>query len=489
MKRVANILARASEPPERLFWYPWGGTNDGYDPTQKDGYDLRDVLTEHSTPAERIHALDRFLEKVAPIPADWVDGRTAAAAKTGGTETNCLDCSSWDELYKSMCVALKVTEGLRSAFACMLSMIASVKLLGDSQLWMKIIGPPSCGKSTLCDAVATNKKYVRMLSVFTGFHSGYKTDREGKEDNSLVPQIDGMAVFIKDGNTLTAHPNKNQILSEGRDLYDGSCSTFYKHGVSRAYAGHRMALGICGTAALKELDSSEFGARQLDIVVMEEIEEQLEEDIMWRAVNRTSRNMLSLSDGTFESRHDPELTRFYQLTGGYISFLRENIEALMAQIEVPEDALRKIMDYARFISYMRARPSLVQDEIAERELGTRLASQMTRLAMSLAVVLNRASVDDEVMVIVRKACIDTSRGKTLDIATELHIRGARGMDTGSLGIKVGETSVKVAKLLLFLQRIKAVENFSPEVKGITMSRNRAWRLTDRFERLYLSVME
>lgn len=486
MKRIAGILSTCGEPPERILWHPWGP--DGYDPEKKDGWDVRDVLTQKATALERVQLVDDFIEKVTPIPADWVEGRTASAAARGGTEVNCLECSSWDELYKSMCIALQVTEGLKAAFICILSSVASVKLLGDSQLWMKIIGPPACGKSTLCDAIATNKKYVRMLSVLTGFHSGYKSDREGKQDNSLIPQIDGMAVIVKDGNTLMTHPNKQQILGEGRDLYDGSCSNWYKHGVSRSYAGHRMSLMICGTASLKELDSSEFGARQLDIVVMEEIDEQLEDDIMWRAVNRTARNMLSLSDGTFESRHDPQLMKFYQLTGGYITFLRENIEALMARVEVSEESMRKIMDYARFISYLRARPSLVQDEIAERELATRLSSQLMRLALSSAVVLNKTKVDKEIMALIRKTCLDTSRGKTLDLAKVIYSSDADGCAISKLAIRIGETAIEVGKLLRFLMRIGAVEHHSPKIKGIVVAGHSRWRFTDRFSRLFESVM-
>jgi len=56
-----------------------------------------------------------------------------------------------------------------------------------------------------------------------------------------------------------------------------------------------------------------------------------------------------------------------------------------------------VLSLGKFVSYMRARPSDRQDELAEREFAARLVSQFARLAAFLCVVMNRTSVDDEVM--------------------------------------------------------------------------------------------
>jgi len=294
-------------------------------------------------------------------------------------------------------------------------------------------------------------------------------------------------LITKDGDTLLQSPNLSQILSEGRDLYDGTSRTHYRNAMGRDYTNVKMTWLLCGTNSLRSIDDSELGERFLDCVIMESIDEDLEDEILWRVVNRAQRNMAVDADGDL---YAPEQMYAMQLTGGYVTHLRENAPTLLGKVQTNPEILDYIAKLGKFVAYMRARPSKMQDESAERELATRLVGQHLRLANCLAGVLNRESLDGEVMRRVKQVSLDTSRGVTLDIVRCLHnkvVGPRRGQEAGSICLATSLSSYKVKTLLRFLARIGVVEQTrTRRVKGIVASSK--WRLTKRMQQLYTGTM-
>jgi hypothetical protein len=482
-RRVAEILARGTERPKSIRYLAWG--EEGWAPGLPDGCDVRDLLTADGSAGGRTAALKEILANVEPIPEAWVPGRTAEAAAAGEPDLDLITCDSWPVLMGGWRRAMKMTEGLTASLACMLATVTSTKIVGD-QLWMKIIGPPSCGKSVLCEALSVNTQYVTSKSTIRGFHSGYKSDKEGKEDNSLIPKIRDKTLVTKDGDTLLQAPNRAQILAEARDLYDCTSRTHYRHGIDRNYMGVRMTWLLCGTESLRQLDSTELGERFLDCVVVDEMDDELEDEIGWRVANRVDREMAFEADGKAETREGPEMVHAKRLTGGYISYLRRNARDLLEQVRAPEQALRRCQRLAKFVSFMRARPSKAQEEKAQRELSFRLISQVVRLAKCLAVVLNRKELDEDVLRIVTKVATDTARGRTLELVRNLARAGYAGAETRQLALWTNETEDKERQMLRFLRKIGAVELFTRQLSA-GLSGSPRWRLAPKMARLYSEV--
>jgi hypothetical protein len=71
MKRAAGILGLAKSKPSRLLYLHWG--DKGYDESRPSGYDVRDVLTASDDPAERVAALQGLLNRVQPVPPQWLE--------------------------------------------------------------------------------------------------------------------------------------------------------------------------------------------------------------------------------------------------------------------------------------------------------------------------------------------------------------------------------------------------------------------------------
>jgi len=491
MKRVANILMKSEGRPEQILAVQWGGLDKDHEPELPHGFDVLDQLIEEGSALEdRLVGLGRLIGRIHWIPSFWLEGRTEAARSSGGTQAELLPCDRYEDLIVAWSKAMRWTEGLDRGLSVMLSCIVSVRSIGD-QLWVKIIGPASCGKSTLCEAISTNEQYVLAKSTIRGFHSG-STDQN--EDNSLLCQLADKTLVTKDGDTLLQQPNLGQILAEARDVYDTTSRASYRiRRASRDYVGLRMTWILCGTASLRKLDSSELGERFLDCVLMDGIDEELEDEVLYRVADRTARNMAIEAGDASTGQTDPDLCKAMQLTGGYINYLRANCNELFSSLEIPPNMMAQCVRLGKYVAYLRARPSTSQDEKAEREFAARLVSQFVRLASCLCVVMNKKVMDEEVLRRVRRTAMDTARGITLNIATELFKRRnpkegqKEGAEVRTLMAITDLTEQKTRQFLIFLKQIGVCEVFTPTLNGVRGTPR--WRLTKQFGRLFQLVSD
>lgn len=461
-KRAAGVVGAASDDIHFLDWGP-----EGYSKSYPDGFDVGDSIKKGF-----VEGAELLFSLTKPASSAWIE----AAKKSSGEILTSKPCSSWKVLVNSWRKAMKWSKGLEHALSAMLSGVVSTNLVGD-QLWFKIIGPASCGKSTLCEAVSVNKRYVLPKSTIRGFHSGYAINGAG-QDNSLISIVGGMTLVTKDGDTLLQSPNKDQILSEARDVYDGVSRTHYRNAVCKDYEGVRMTWLLCGTSRLRELDTSELGQRFLDCVIMEDIDEDQEDEVLWRVANKAANQVTQeVVEGDASSHQTDEMTEAMRLTGGYIDWLKHNTGPKMEEVEISHDALRMCTYIGKFVAYMRARPSKINSDKASREFGARLVSQHTRFARCLALVLNRPSVDEEVLVRVKQVGFDTARGIVMDITRLLYESGEEGRQVKSIHMHVHGTFSEsdIRSYLRFMKQIGIVE--------LASSRPDKWRLTQRLDTL------
>ena len=433
------------------------------------------VLVPNPKPlAHRLSRLDALFGKLVEVPSDWLSGAISTSKK--GSSESITPCDNYASLKESWEKALRWTDGLDVALSAMLASVTSTMSVG-CQLWLKILGPPSCGKSTLCEALSMNKEYVLAKSTLRGFHSGFGDEGE---DNSLLAKVHGKTLVTKDGDTLLQSPNLNQILSEARDVYDTVSRSSYRNRNSRDYENVRMTWLLCGTSSLKAIDSSELGERFLDCVIMSAIDDDVEDEILLAVAAKADRNLAIEANGEAASQYDPDLGVAMRLTGGYVKYLRENAQELLAGVDFSEDRRRYVARLGKFVAYMRARPSKIQDEKAEREFAARLVEQHVRLAKCVAVVLNKTEVDNEVIRRTRKIAWDTSQGPVLTLVQTM-MKHQDGLNARSIASYVDQPDVETQKLLRFLRMLGVVEKtINPDPR----LRQELWKLTGRIVRLY-----
>lgn len=497
MHRVVKELKGSETPPREIVLVNWEDFQKGkkrptkpspdlYTTHLAPGFDLRDAFCQAEGPAGRVAQFALLMKTLTPPPILWIEEAEEAAENKRQNKIGCKPCDKWKVLRTSWRKAMRWTEGLDRGLSVMLASIVSTRQIGD-QLWVKIIGPASCGKSTLCEAISVSP-HIMAKSTIRGFHSGMRG--EDGEDISLISQVSGKTLVTKDGDTLLQSPNLSQILAEGRDVYDTTSRTHYRNNTGRDYSGIRMTWILCGTASLRSIDSSELGERFLDCVIMDGIDDELEDEILWRVANRAERNVSMESTEEVQSQQEPEMLRAMQLTGGYIDYLRKNAGKELEQVEMGDIRKHQCTRLGKFVAFMRARPSKLQEETAEREFAARLVSQLVRLTKCMAVVLNQKTVDDETMRRVAQVAFDTGRGKTMEIVGYLYEHRDTGLSEDALETYLcmrGKSALR--KILKFLSDIGvAKREKGKKIKGRPYLRAR-WNLTPSLVRLYEEVQE
>lgn len=481
--KLTRMLAKAERPPKELRVLYWGPK--GYDENQPHGYDLRDLLTSDEN---RFVGLSSFLQKIQPVPGEWLPGRSAEAVRRGLTTVELLPCSSYKNLVNQWRKAIKWTPGLDAGLACSLAVIVSTEASGD-QLWIKLIGPPACGKSTICEALSTCKRYVYPKSTIRGFHSGYKTDRDGEEDHSLIAEAAGKTLVTKDGDTLLQTPNLLQVLSEARDIYDRTSRTHYRHGKSHVYENKSLTWILAGTHSLRGIDESDLGERFVDVVVMDDLDDDLADEILMRVGNRADRDARHFAEDDDEVHVNPDILKMNQMTGGYVEYLRKNAADLVKEVaETDEATMRAIANLSKMVALFRTRPAKRHkvDEV-HKEAPFRLMSQFVRMGVCLAVVLSKDRVDDEILDRLRKIALDTARGHTLKAAGYLRSTGFVGSEVRGVAWAIGKSPDETKHLLSFMGKLGITEVYTASMAG-SMQKKPTWRLTEKTTRLYDSVM-
>jgi len=453
VKRVCFLL---KDTADSVSWLAWG--NLGYTKKLPSGYDLRDALSG-KTIDERVKAWLSLKKRFKPARESWYKDPSVTAAGLDAGTSETIPCDSYERLRAAWQRALKWTYGLDCALTAMLASVVSVSIPGPP-IWLRIVGPPGCGKSTLCEALSTNKRHVIAQSAFTGFHSGFRgSDGNGNDDDSsIVPRIDGKVLIVKDADPIIQSPRRAVIFAEARDLYDGFSRVFYRNRVVREYKGIRFSWILCGTKKIRDLDSAELGERFLDCIIVDEstLSERL--DVIMSAINRVSGDLASTNGRVLSDGRNRDIVYAQQLTGGYIEYLKKNADEMRRRIgELSDEAKQLMCAIGLFVSLLRLGSKRPRGEYTglEMETGTRPGEQHAALAVALAIVLGKDKIDDEVLRRVVKIALDTGRGYALSVIEALD-RHPHGLTLRTLSFDIGLNSSDTYRLLTILRRNGAV---------------------------------
>ena len=261
---------------------------------------------------------------------------------------------------------------------CLLAVLTSIYSInvGGEQLWFRVIGPPGCGKTTVAKVVSSSDQVV-LKSTFTGLFSGYH-DGSG-EDKSLVPQIAGKTLIVKDADALLRQANIEKIFSELRDFYDKDSSTGYRHGFNHDYRNIPTTMILMGTNVLRRADQTFLGERFLDI----------EMRITRNDEDRISQKMLerSMALAMDPSNLPPEI----QVQAAAKGFV-EHMMARPMKSSLSKGMQTEILKMAKLTAQMRTkvdRDTFGKGDITfapVSELPTRLIGQLIKLCLCVPTI-------------------------------------------------------------------------------------------------------
>lgn len=362
---ILKHIAPNPQKPKSISYIKWPeGT--------REKYDLNDTYKEHQR--ESFKWLSSNI-----VPYSVPEGTVIVKTTIETVQAN-KDIDTFDKLLNEFSQLYHTTRDMEYCLALVLASIYSVNI-GGEQIWLRIIGPPGCGKTTIASAVGSSEQVV-LKSTFTGLFSGFKDDSD--EDASLVPTISGKTLIVKDADALLRQPNIERIFSELRDFYDKNSSTQYRNRIQHDYRNIRSTMILCGTNILRRSDQSFLGERFLDFEL--HVTKTDEELIMDRMMSRSQ--LEALNPSTL-----PPETPVQAAAKGFIEHLMEKPMTGLLK----DDTLRTIKKLAKLTALMRTkvdRDMFGRGDITfspVSEIPTRLIGQFGKLRLCLPMVFG---VDD-----------------------------------------------------------------------------------------------
>lgn len=357
---------------------------------------------------QRVQRLSELFARVQPVPDEWLE-----EGKKTRDRIEPLPCGKWDELEAAWMSCQRWRQSLGDMLSTMLAVACSTSQTGN-QLHLLVIAAAGSMKTTLADAMLTSHKCIVVENI-TGFYSGVVSD-DGR-DLSFLARANHLTWITPEGDVLVNSPQFQDLMAQARRIFDGKGSAKYKNSDDdKHFEGLRTPWVICGTPFMIDYwDQSRLGDRFLRVTLDEPVQDERRQIVLAAMRNEWSA-VAEHSNGT-SGGVEAKLRRAYAMTGGYVEWLRENV-ARIDRVEIDDSNIERIADMAEFAADMRAKPNTDPRKLEchdSKELPTRLGRQLVRLARCMAVVLNRWSVDSEVMRRVHKVALDTSRGRTLDV--------------------------------------------------------------------------
>lgn len=293
-----------------------------------------------------------------------------------------------------------------------LAAVVSNMLEGDP-LWMLLIAPPSSAKTELLRALVDCPNIFLISSLTpTTFISGMKTPKN--KNPGLLFQLDEKILVVKDFGTIMTlrSEQRAEILSQLREIYDGNFSKAFGTGKTIRWEG-KVGL-IAGATPIIDTHSSvnqALGERFLQCRIKGDNRQE---------VARKARQ----SAGKEEQMRN-------ELRGVYGAFLSqfEDIQGQRVNIELKSDIEEKIVNLACLCA--QARTAVIRDRytqaievLPEAEGPGRLIKQFVNLGISLTLIHQKESLDEDIYKILKRVGRDTLPALRMRIIDVLWDAGA-----------------------------------------------------------------
>jgi hypothetical protein len=365
-KVIAKHIASHPQKPKSVSFVDW--------PKEyKEKYDLNDLYRDQGRKA--MDVLSEFIKPFS-VPEGTVIVKTTIESVQADRSVD-----SFEKFMDNFKQTYHTTQDMELCLLLVLTSVYSINV-GGEQLWLRVIGPPGCGKTTIAKVISSSEQVV-LKSTFTGLFSGY-FDGSG-DDKSLVPLISGKTLVVKDADTLLKQGNVHQIFSELRDFYDKDSSTGYRHGFNHDYRNIPTTMVLCGTNILRRSDQSFLGERFLDFEMR--ITRHDEDLISQRMIER------SMAMATDPSNLPPEI-HVQAAAKGFIEHVMNRPMATTLSKELQHEIIRLSKLTARMRTKVD-RDTFGKGDITfapVSELPTRLIGQLSKMCMCVPVI---TGINDE----------------------------------------------------------------------------------------------
>ena len=281
-----------------------------------------------------------------------------------------------------------------------LAVYKSNELPGDP-LWGMIIDASGGGKTELLRAFR-ERPNVCCLSHLTEktLVSGYRDPGSPDKDPSLLPELDGKVLVIKDLAPLLSmrRESRNAIFAQLRDAYDGFTDQG-RGNLGKVSYEARFTMLVASTLAIERYDSvdQELGERFVKI----------------RARGDAARDKVRKA---IENVGQDDSMRL-EIQNAISSFL--DSQPPMTTQRVPDGLRDRLIDLSDFTA--KARSPVARDSkhelqyVPRPEVGTRLGKELAKLLMALANIHGKEQPDEDEYAIVGRVADDCLPPRRLEV--------------------------------------------------------------------------
>jgi hypothetical protein len=435
-------------------------------------FDLRDYIISNLArdvdPQKLIKDLESLVEK---LPKRMEEHDADVDADGEEEEDDGKPPASLEEVLATFEANMLMDDELRMALKVMLAVTCSNDMGGDP-LWVYLVGPPGAGKTMLLSALQESKrcKFVSTMSPHC-LVSGWQGN--GAKDPSLIPRLKGKTFVAKDWTEVLSMPGpiQEEIFSTLRGAYDGFVQRPFGNGVMREYRGCFFSMLAGVTNAIHGSSKASLGERFLKFQMNAKVKGA--NDIVMSAIANVGKERQIEEDMQ-------EVTK---------RFLKRR---MVDPPNMPEHFIDRLVALVQLIAILRAQVERDWrgDKLAYRpvpEAGTRLAKQLTKLAIMLAFIEGNDEVKEAQYRIVEKMAFDTAYGFHFDIISTMMEMG--GQATRKDLVEVAEVphstlALKLEDLLI----LKAVIKMDAEKKPRGGGRPAVlYKVADRVADLWLEA--
>lgn len=352
----------------------------------KDGFDLRDLyIRKNLSPRRTFNTLLNYLKNkpkdIEKLPEEEGGLPTERKYSNEGMLP--------EDLYKvfNRYLKWKSNDPIDVSYG---AMIAN-RLDGDP-VWLYIVGDSGSGKSEIIMSLK-NDAGVVAISSLTPHTLISGANFTAGNDPSLIPELDGKVLTIKDFTTITEmnQTQRSEIVSILRDAYDGECSKPFGNAVRRAYQSKfGIIAGVTEVIEVFSEGMTALGERFIKFKMPSDRSMKWEKELLGKV-------MRNIKGGNKEQmRKDLRAAgkRTLDFDFGVAPGINDKIE-------------KKIIALAMWTAMMRGTISRDKrtNEIKHKaftELGTRLLIEFTKQSMGMALFHRQDEVLEEQYQIVKR---------------------------------------------------------------------------------------
>lgn len=349
-----------------------------------DGFDLRDLYLDNNlfneTEDEAVSTYEYLISRLEDVPPNVnVSDLKGSGLKTpdeGYYDGKGLTHEEVYERFKKW-LRLKSVEPIDVFYG---SIIAN-RLPGDP-VWLFLVGASGCGKSELLLSIKEAKD-IYSIDSLTPHTLVSGSVGAGGSDPSLIPQIDGMVLAIKDFTTiLEMNPNpRDEIFGQLRSAYDGDYNKPFGTGTLRAYdSKFGLVAGVTRAIELYTESHTALGERFLRYHMPISRTARGRQAVILRALNNIR-------------LHDKDIMKKELRAIG-----KHALNYDFGDVpEMSDDLALQIVKLADWVAIMRG--TVMRDKYSKEvthkafiELGTRLGTQFGKLCLGIALFKRKKEV-------------------------------------------------------------------------------------------------